>query len=525
MCGLLYIDGITKIPNKSFYDNCLSLLDHRGPDFKNSLVIDKKYFGHTRLKIVDLNDRSNQPFYSKCKKYLMIYNGEIYNLNFLKKKFLTNFNFSTSSDTEVLIELYKILKEKVLNYLEGMFAFVIYEINSKRIFAARDLNGVKPLYYHIQNSKIIFCSEMAPILRLIDSEEIDEIGLRQYLKLRLFSNGHTIYKLIKIVKPGHFYYNGEFKKYSNTIKKTNILDAGNSLLSCLKNSISKRELADVKVGSLLSGGLDSSIITALSKVENTWTVGFEDNNEFYWAEKVAKFLNREHKSITYDSSNFLKDLTFMVKKLKKPLSVPNEVLLFKLSSKIKKKNTVILSGEGADEIFLGYNRIFKWSFNNSFDVESFDNYYSYGSHQDNEIIEYTLAPYLKYRNNNLKLIHKFFCEVHLENLLLRLDSSTMLNSVEARVPFVDSPEVFNFNKKLIFKKMYDKFQLRLISKNFIPKDINERPKVGFPVDLSKVLKIKKKQKNNFYDLWFQKNLEILFGSKFDIRDYKINSKV
>jgi asparagine synthase (glutamine-hydrolysing) len=331
--------------------------------------------------------------------------------------------------------------------------------------------------------------------------------------------------LIKIVKPGHFYYNGEFKKYSNTVKKTNILDAGNSLLSCLKNSISKRELADVKVGSLLSGGLDSSIITALSKVENTWTVGFEDNNEFYWGEKVAKFLNREHKSITYDSSNFLKDLTFMVKKLKKPLSVPNEILLFKLSSKIKKKNTVILSGEGADEIFLGYNRIFKWSFNNSFDVESFDNYYSYGSHQDNEIIEYTLAPYLKYRNNNLKLIHKFFCEVHLENLLLRLDSSTMLNSVEARVPFVDSPEVFNFNKKLIFKKMYDKFQLRLISKNFIPKDINERPKVGFPVDLSKILKIKKKQKNNFYDLWFQKNLEILFGSKFDIRDYKINSKV
>jgi asparagine synthase (glutamine-hydrolysing) len=523
MCGILFSNQINKDPSKSYYDKILSMLDHRGPDFRNSLILDNKYFGHTRLKIIDLNNRSNQPFFSKCKKYLIIYNGEIYNLEFLKKKFLHKFNFSTSSDTEVLIELYKILKEKVLEYLEGMFAFVIYEIESKNIFAARDTKGVKPLYYHIKNNKIIFCSEIAPILKLIDTEEIDEIGLRQYLKLRLFSNGHTIYKSIKIVKPGYYYYDGKFIKYFNNIDQIDTDDGNKSLLSCLKRSISKREMADVKVGSLLSGGLDSSILTALSNVKNTWSIGFDNNNEFYWAEKVAKFLKKKHQSIEYNSNKFLEHLTFMVTKLKKPLCVPNEVLTFNLSGQIKKENTVVLSGEGADEIFLGYNRIFNWSFNNPFDLEEFDSHYSYGSHKDNEIIEYTLAPYLKYKDNNLKLIHKFFCETHLENLLLRLDSSTMLNSVEARVPFVDCPEIFNFNKKLIFKKIFNKFQLRQISKNIIPTEVIERPKVGFPVDLSRALKIKKKDKKYFYDLWFLKNLEILFGPKFDIRDYGINN--
>ena len=176
MCGLLFSNQFSKDSNKSYYDKILSLLDHRGPDFRNSLILDNKYFGHTRLKIIDLNNRSNQPFYSKCKQYLIIYNGEIYNLEFLKKKFLNKFNFSTTSDTEVLIELYKILKEKVLKYIEGMFSFVIYDIKAKKIFAARDPRGVKPLYYYIKNKKIIFCSEIAPILKLIDSEEIDEIG-------------------------------------------------------------------------------------------------------------------------------------------------------------------------------------------------------------------------------------------------------------------------------------------------------------------------------------------------------------
>ena len=523
MCGLLFSNQFSKDSNKSYYDKILSLLDHRGPDFRNSLILDNKYFGHTRLKIIDLNNRSNQPFYSKCKQYLIIYNGEIYNLEFLKKKFLNKFNFSTTSDTEVLIELYKILKEKVLKYIEGMFSFVIYDIKAKKIFAARDPRGVKPLYYYIKNKKIIFCSEIAPILKLIDSEEIDEIGLRQYLKLRLFSNGHTIYKSIKIVKPGYYYDNGKFIKYLSNIDKIEKYDDNKSLISCIKRSITKREMADVKIGSLLSGGLDSSILTALSEVKNTWSIGLDNNNEFYWAEKVAKFLKKKHQSIEYNGNKFLEHLEFMVTKLKKPLCVPNEVLTFYLSKQIKKKNTVVLSGEGADEIFLGYNRIFNWSFNNPFDLEEFDNYYSYGSHKDNEILEYTLNPYLKYKNNNLKLIHKFFCEIHLENLLLRLDSSTMLNSVEARVPFVDSSEIFNFNKRLIYKKIFNKSQLRMISKSLIPTEIIERPKVGFPVDLSRTLKIQKKNKKNFYDVWIYKNLEILFGPKFDIRDYGINT--
>lgn len=520
MCGLLYIDNKLKDLNKSNFDRLLSMMDHRGPDHKNSLFIDKKYFGHTRLKIVDLNNRSNQPLYSKCKKYLIIYNGEIYNIADLKKKFLKNFNFLTSSDTEVLIELYKILKEKVLNYLEGMFAFVIYDLKKNKIFAARDIRGVKPLYYHISKKKIIFCSEIAPILKLLNTEKIDEMGLRQYVKLRLFSNGNTIYKDIKILKPGH-YYDGDFKKYDIDLNFFTPVNNKNSLVTTLRKSIFIREIADVKIGSLLSGGLDSSLITALSNVKNTWSVGFERENEFYWAEKVANFLQKEHTSVIFNSNEFLETLSFMVNKLKKPLSVPNEVLLFKLSKNIKKKNTVILSGEGADEIFLGYNKIFHWANNHSFNIDDFDKFYSYGSHSDKEIIEYTLGPYLKFKKNNLKLVQSFFLDIHLENLLLRLDSSTMLNSIEARVPFVDSPSVFYFNKNLIFNKVYDKSQLKAISNNLLPNEIIQRPKMGFPVDLSKALKVKRNNYQNFYNLWFAQNLKILFGRNFDTRDFGI----
>ena len=249
------------------------------------------------------------------------------------------------------------------------------------------------------------------------------------------------------------------------------------------------------------------LIASLAKKVHSWTVGFNSLNEFEWGKLGAEFIGTSHHEILFEEENFLNSAKLMIKKRKEPLSVPNEVLLYEMTKQVKTKNTVVLSGEGADELFFGYDRIFAWAQKNKWDLDSFDDYYSYGSHKDNEIIEDVLAPFMNY-GECIDIVAAFFQVAHLHGLLRRLDNATMLCSVEARVPFVDHRLVekmagvpFNYR----FQNGISKFPLKKLFKNYLPKKIINREKIGFPVPISKIFN----NKINPMDQWLEFNMHTL----------------
>lgn len=486
MCGLLF----TTNPNitKTQFTSSLALMKARGPDsplgYYNAGGVQ---LGHNRLKIIDLDNRSNQPFTSTCGRYIIVFNGEIYNFRLIQKKF--KFRLRTESDTEILLQLYIKLGVKMLDELNGMFAFVIFDTKTKNTFIARDRLGIKPLYIHQKNNHLIVASEIAAILNLLDTVSFDEVGIRQYKKLRAFFNGHTLYKDVDMLEPGHCLINNKKICYWKIEPDEKDPPEDEELRDLIASSISLRTMADVPLGSYLSGGVDSSIIASTINNGYTWTVGFDNHNEFPFARQVADQLNVNHQEIITTKEEFISMAKLMIDIRKEPLSVPNEVLLYLMTKKAKNKNTVILSGEGADELFFGYDRIFKWSAESSnFDIRQFAKLYAYGSHDDIEIIENVLEPYRCY-SRSIDIVAMFFQHAHLHGLLRRLDNATMMCSVEARVPFVDHrlvermcgvPFQYRMSKGVV------KAPLKRIFSNILPQSIIERKKVGFPVPLDEI---------------------------------------
>ena len=504
MCGILFTND-PNVSKKAFLD-ALHTMKHRGPDAPGGYVSYKdNQLGHNRLKIIDLNNRSNQPLKSKNKKYDIIFNGEIYNYDELAKKY--KLEMITKSDTEVLLELYILLGPKMLQELNGMFSLVIYNNQTSEIFVARDRLGIKPLYFTQKHNFITLSSEISPIIQLYNFSEIDDIGIRQYKKLRAFFNGRTYLKNIQMFPAGHFMEKNKLQKYWSLPIGKKDYPKDDDLIDLLKSSVEYRCISDVEVGSYLSGGIDSTLIASLAKKVHSWTVGFNSLNEFEWGKLGAEFIGTSHHEILFEEENFLNSAKLMIKKRKEPLSVPNEVLLYEMTKQVKTKNSVVLSGEGADELFFGYDRIFAWAQQNKWDLDSFDNYYSYGSHKDNEIIEDVLAPFMNY-GECIDIVAAFFQVAHLHGLLRRLDNATMLCSVEARVPFVDHRLVekmagvpFNYR----FQNGISKFPLKKLFKNYLPKKIINREKIGFPVPISKIFN----NKINPMDQWLEFNMHTL----------------
>ncbi len=480
----------------------------RGPDNTTRIMIDSHHFGHQRLKILGLGDDSNQPLYSKSKKHLIIYNGEIYNFNNLAYKY--SINLKTGCDTELGIELFEKVGAEFIHELNGMFSILIFNIEDKSIFAARDRLGIKPLYYSM-NRGLYFCSEIAPIKYLIDNITIDEIGLRQYLLLRSFFNNHTIYNEIKSFPPAHYYKNGKFYRYWSIPDKEQSPPTDNELFDLLCSSIEYRKVSDVPIGSYLSGGLDSTLITALAKTKNTWTVGLENENEFKWSSLASCSLKTTHKEVVMSPQLYLSNLKTMVQVRQEPLSVPNEVFIYEMTKKVKEKNMVILSGEGADELFFGYDRIFKWASQaSSWDLKKFSELYSYSTTEDLEIIEYAIDPFVNLKKPIL-IVAAFFQIAHLHGLLRRLDFATMLCGVEARVPFVDhriverlagTPIEYRMEKGIV------KAPLKRLAQGIIPSQIIQRRKVGFPVNLNYIFNNNESFRYNMKK-FFKLNLSIL----------------
>ena len=439
----------------------------------------------------------------------MIFNGEVYNYLELSKSH--GLKLRTSSDTEVVLEMFRKYGPSCLQYFNGMFVLVIVNTLTRDVFVARDRLGIKPLYFSETGSEWIFASEIGAVQQIVHSG-FDDFGVRQYRKLRMTVGGYTIYEKIKNFPAGHYWLNGSLHCYWSLTYEDKPPPDENELKALITDAVSLRKRADVSVGSYLSGGLDSTILSYILHPDDTWTVGFEELNEFEWGELANRNLNSDHHQILVDKEEFVEVARWMVEKRKEPLSVPNEVLIYLMTKKVKERNTVVLSGEGADELFWGYDRIFKWAHQARFlDLKEFDRHYCYGSNQDDEVLDFALQGLPE--GSVLNKVGYYFQITHLQGLLRRLDNSTMLCSVEGRVPFVDHRLVEMMAGTPFAWKMGSSFKepLKRIFADMIPREIIDRKKVGFPVPLDKIFFPSAGQ--SAMDSWLLFNLEIIDENK------------
>ena len=371
MCGIL--GSVGKINIKRF-SNSLKLIKHRGPDKTNFLVRENIFFGHQRLKIIDLNQRSDQPMYSKNKNFLLTYNGEIFNYLDLKKKLIDEGAiFETTSDTEVLLKSYELWGKDCIEKFEGMFAFAIYDFKKKELIIARDRSGIKPLYYSFTGGKFIFSSEVDPIVNLLDKVNLNPKSINSFLNFRYVLNNKTFLNEINELAPGKILL---FKDKKIKIKSFWSLKIKNNqsksedeiayeLNDKIKESVKKHLISDVPVASFLSGGLDSSIITYeasnLSNYKiNSFVIKLEsgDRSDSSYAKLLANKFKTNHNEIYISKKMYFDKLNQILDNSSYPSGVPNEIAINIASNIIKQKNSVILTGEGADELFGGYGRIF-----------------------------------------------------------------------------------------------------------------------------------------------------------------------
>lgn len=373
MCGILGIWARNQKGQNDFLKLPLALkkIQHRGPDFQSSKIYSNVAFGHSRLSIVDLSNAANQPFSDNTGKYHLIFNGEIYNHAELRKKAAQKgTKFRTVSDTEVLLNLLIEKGEKALDELNGFFAFVFYDETKNEIIAARDRMGIKPLLYSVTDDAVYFASELKPLLDFEISSDIDQTALEYYFAYTYIPAPLTILKSVKKMMPGEWmkisggiiergtYFKVENKSTYNGTFET----AQKQLKDHLNNSVGLRLLADVPVGSFLSGGLDSSIIAAVAKEQkedlNTFSVGFDHPyfNESDFAEMMSKHIGTKHHKIQFSKKQFTQVIPDFLHALDEPFADSSSIAVYLLSQETKRHVTVALSGDGADELFGGYRK-------------------------------------------------------------------------------------------------------------------------------------------------------------------------
>ncbi|MFN8416775.1 MAG: asparagine synthase (glutamine-hydrolyzing) [Cytophagaceae bacterium] len=375
MCGITGLYAFNQIG--SFYminlAKSIDSLTHRGPDGRGTYISDFAVLGHRRLSIID-TETGLQPMQDITGRYHIVFNGEIFNYKKLKEELVQQYqvSFSTHSDTEVLLYAYIYWKENAFNKLSGFFSFAIYDSELHELIVVRDRMGVKPLYYYQDEDKFAFGSELKAILSYNIPKEIDQASLITYHTLGYIPSPDTIFSTVKKLEPGSYiklskdkvhttkYYTfptQEFKQQPNwDIAKSEVE-------KLLHLSIQDRLISDVPVGAFLSGGLDSSVIVSIAKeYENdlqTFTIGYENNSmydESLLAEKVAKHFGTRHTTFRLSSRDIVDSLFYGLDALDEPFADSSSMAMFILTKQVKSHVKVALSGDGADELFGGYNK-------------------------------------------------------------------------------------------------------------------------------------------------------------------------
>lgn len=542
--------GIVGLVTKKEKENTIKLMNdrikHRGPDGDGYFIDGDVALGHRRLSIIDLST-GDQPMFNEDGSVVTVFNGEIYNYQELKEELIAlGHDFKTKSDTEVLVHGYEEWHTDLPKHLRGMFAFAIYDKNKNEVFLARDNFGIKPLYFAKMNDTFMFASEIKAFLDVPDFEKVfNESILETYLEFSFVPTNETFFKGVHRLDAGCslLYKDGEIKlnKYFKLDFKEEDMsfeDAVKNISDVMKDSVEKHLIADVEVGSFLSSGIDSSYIVSLAKPDKTYTVGYENKkyDETMYAKDLAEKLGIKNESKIITKEEYLENISKIMYHLDEPTSDPAAISLYFVAKLASKDLKVVLSGEGADEFFGGYNyyreevdykfynklpycvrhvigkiaSIFPEGRGFNFLVrrgEKLENSYigvnrNFSSKMAKKVlknnyelkaIDVTKDIYNEFKNySNIDKMQAIDINFWLmKDILLKADRMTMASSIEGRVPFIDK-EVFKVASHLPFDykvtKENTKVALRAAAKEVIPTEAYKKKKLGFPVPVREWIK-------------------------------------
>ncbi len=552
MCGIC---GYVSEKSINIEEMNLSI-SHRGPDNQGSFQDSSLALGHTRLSILDLSDESNQPMVSRSGRYVIVYNGEIYNFRELKRELQAKgVVFEKESDTEVVLEGFEFWGVELFEKLNGMFSFAIYDRELNRIYIARDRFGVKPLYYYSANSDFIFGSEIKSILASkVVKEELEYQGLYEYLHFATTLGETTFYKNIKKLEPGYYLEFDLDKKsfkiepyrlnYEVTASMDSLDEAIEKTRELFEASVKRQLVSDVPIGIFLSGGIDSTAITAYAtkhyngKVK-TFSAGFDfdnGNNELESAKFIANHFGTEHHELHIKGSNTIDILDSINHHFDQPFGDAANIPLYLMSQELKGKEKVVLQGDGGDELFAGYHRYqrlhyyktykfiskFLFLFKNATPKDS-PKYkglrflFALNQNDPSKEMAYILSQemfdedpadyFTKEVKNRLQSLNPFYRYEYFYNKFKELDPvnralytdmniilpdlyfekvdrATMANSLEVRVPFLDNELVdyaMSLPSKYKVKGKEKKYLLKRAFRGVVPDEILFAPKKGFGV--------------------------------------------
>ncbi len=546
MCGFVgFIDK--KKSKKKIIKDMADIITHRGPDSDGYYVGDECALGFRRLSIIDL-DGGTQPIYNEDNNMIITFNGEIYNYKEIREKLIKKgHKFRTESDTEVILHGYEEYGEKILDKLRGMFAFVIYDTKNKTLFGARDFYGIKPLYYYIDDEEFMFGSEIKSFLGHPGfKKELNRDMLKQYLTFQYSVGEDTFFKNVYKLRPGHYfkYHDGKLditKYYEIKIESddSKSLEEWKDIIRKeLNESIKYHKVSDVEVGSFLSSGVDSSIVATLSDVDKTFTVGYDNKkySEIDYAKELSEKIKVKNISKKISREEYFKNFPKIQYYMDEPLADPSAVALYFVANTASKHVKVALSGEGADEIFGGYNIYhepysvswynkipypirrgigvlayplrnhtgFNFLVRRSKKLEDryVGNAFIFEPRDANKILSYTdkhdfrelTKPYydkIKNYDDVAKMQYIDFNFWLIGDILLKADKMSMANSLEVRVPFLDRPlvnEVINIPSKYKIVGNQTKYAFREVCKEELPEKWADKKKLGFPVPIREWIK-------------------------------------
>ncbi len=574
MCGIVgFIDNKKNKEKKEIIKKMADRIVHRGPDQEGYYTDEYVALGHRRLSILDLSKSGGQPLFNEDKSKMIIFNGEIYNYESLKNDLIKKgYKFKTKTDTEVILNGYTEYKDKLFARLRGMFSFVIYDKNTKEIVGARDHFGIKPFYYYQNDNTFMFASEIKSFLEHPNfKKEVNTDALKMYLIFQYSVHEETFFKNVFKLRPGTFfkykngkltikdYFNINYSKQNKPYEKFK-----SELKEILEDSIKYHQTtSDVEVGSYLSGGVDSSYVVSVAKPDKTFSVGFDlpGFDETMYAKDLSDLLkiNNYQKKITSDE--FFDIIPTIMYHTDEPHANLSTVPLYFLSSLASEKVKVVLSGEGSDEMFAGYNeyndpillKVYKkfplafrkligkfvsplphFPGQNTLKLYAkpfYERYIGHGSYmpekeaneilnedlRNDETIGDVIKPYYDKVKNMDDVTKKMYIDMHFwlpQDILLKADKMTMANSIELRVPLLDSV-LFDYARqiptKFLVKNKQTKYLFREIAHEKIPEEWSKRRKLGFPVPFSKWIheekyykKIKETFNRDYVELFFDK---------------------
>ncbi len=542
MCGITgFIDKKNRQEKQDILNRMMKRIEHRGPNSEGSYVDETVALGFRRLSIIDLEGGS-QPIFNEDNNMLVTFNGEIYNFKELRSELEEKGHvFKTNTDTETILHGYEEYGKEIVKKLRGMFAFVIYNLETKELFGARDHFGIKPFYYYNADGLFMYGSEIKSFLEHPNfKKELNEEALRPYLTFQFSALEETFFKGVFKLKEGHMftykdgnmnieqYYKINYEQSNKTEQEfiDEINDKIEKSVECHKNS-------DVKLGAFLSGGVDSSYIVSTLMPNKTFSVGFERKlfNEIDQAKGLSDLLNIENVNKVITADEFFDNLDKIMYYSDEPHANLSAVPLYFLSKMTKEHVTVVLSGEGADELFGGYEsyavskkeRMYRhvpkfirhalgkfafnkpWFHGRKFLVRnglSVEEYYTGSSFIFNECEKKDILtekymkgktfteitkPYFDQVKDKDEITKKQFLDMHLwmvEDILLKADKMTMANSIELRVPILDRVVMETARTIPTKYKITDettKYVFRKAAFTKLPEEWAKRPKWGFPV--------------------------------------------